>query len=149
MNNHIKEYRKAYGWTQTDLGKRLGVTAANVSSWEVGRTEPTVAQSIRMSELFNCSVQELFGMNNDAVDSDRRAMIYAAKLFKLSHEQRDAVEQLIDNLSSNQKQNTPPAGLRYASLKKAKNGVYQVRQIITDDDIKAAEEEMRFYQHED
>lgn len=148
MNNHIKEYRKAYGWTQTDLGKRLGVTAANVSSWEVGRTEPTVAQSIRMSELFNCSVQELFGMNNNVVSSNRRALIYAAKLNNLSNEQRDAVEQLIDNLSNSKKQNTIQNGVFQASIKKTGNG-YKVRQIITEDDINAAEAEMRSYQHED
>lgn len=148
MNNHIKEYRKAYGWTQTDLGKRLGVTAANVSSWEVGRTEPTVAQSIRMSELFNCSVQELFGMDNDSTKVEKRIMVYAAKLNKLSNEQRDAVEQLIDNLSNSQKRNTIPNGVFQASIKKTGSG-YKVHQIITEDDIKAAEAEMRFYQHED
>lgn len=98
MNNLIKDYRKAYGWTQTDLGKRLGVTAANISSWEVGRTEPTVAQSIEMANMFGCTVAELFDVKGHA-EMDKRLLIYATKLGKLPEDRRATIEQLIDNLS--------------------------------------------------
>lgn len=98
MNNLIKDYRKAYGWTQTDLGKRLGVTAANISSWEVGRTEPTVAQSIEMANMFGCTVAELFDVKGHA-EMDKRLLIYATKLSKLPEDRRATIEQLIDNLS--------------------------------------------------
>lgn len=38
----IKEARERQGFTQTSLGKRVGVSQPTVSDWESSRTEPTV-----------------------------------------------------------------------------------------------------------
>lgn len=36
IGNRIKQKRLSRGWTQTELGERLGVGAAAVNKWELG-----------------------------------------------------------------------------------------------------------------
>lgn len=107
MENRIKEYRKAYGMTQAELGKRIGVTASNISSWEVGRTEPTVRQVIQIANVFNCSVRDIFIFEMHYSEEElryARLKAYAEKLMKLPEPQQKTVEQLIDNLIGNEKE---------------------------------------------
>lgn len=42
ISTRIREIRKERGFTQSDLGKRIGVSQPTVSDWEKGVTEPTV-----------------------------------------------------------------------------------------------------------
>jgi putative transcriptional regulator len=97
MDNRIKEYRKAFNYTQAELGKMLGTSGANVSSWEVGRTEPTVNQAVKMAQIFGCSVPDLFGFGED-YKRMVRLTTYAKKLGSLPESAQEAVMQLIDNL---------------------------------------------------
>ena len=99
MENHIKEYRKAVGMTQKELGAALGTSGANVSSWEVGRTDPTVAQVVKMAKIFGCNIGDLFGPS--FVDYIRLARLqaYANALASLNDRDRETVEMLIDRLS--------------------------------------------------
>jgi len=60
MENRIKEFRARNGISQADLGKTLNVTGATISSWEMGRTEPSIEQCLKMTRLFDCSLEELF-----------------------------------------------------------------------------------------
>lgn len=43
--------RQKAGWTQEELGEKLGLTRGNISSWEKGRHEPGFRQLMRISEL--------------------------------------------------------------------------------------------------
>lgn len=53
------ELRKSRGWSQEELGERLGVTRQTVSKWELGATTPEMEKLAAMSELFGVSVDEL------------------------------------------------------------------------------------------
>ena len=59
----IKEIRKKSGYTQGSLAKELGVSQQAVSKWENGSAEPSVEVLIKLSEIFNCSIDELVKEN--------------------------------------------------------------------------------------
>lgn len=65
MKNRIKEHRERCGLLQTDLAKRLDVDSTTVSSWERGRTEPSMALVSKMCAVFHCSAADLFGTGED------------------------------------------------------------------------------------
>lgn len=55
----ITELRKQRGWSQEELGERLGVTRQTISKWELGMTTPEMEKLAAMSELFGISLDEL------------------------------------------------------------------------------------------
>lgn len=61
FGNNIKEFRTKKGMTQKDLAIKLNVTAQAVSRWENNEVEPSISTINQMAELFDCSIDELFG----------------------------------------------------------------------------------------
>lgn len=51
--------RKKRGMTQSVLAMQLGVTLITVSRWETGRQNPDISTLQRLSQIFNCTVDEL------------------------------------------------------------------------------------------
>ena len=51
--------RKEKGWTQTELADKLNVTNQAVSKWETGDSYPETPQLLKLSELFNVTVDDL------------------------------------------------------------------------------------------
>ena len=56
----IRELRETRGWTQLELGNKLGVTPVTVYNWERGQHMPTAPQ-LRALAL-------AFGVSMDAID---------------------------------------------------------------------------------
>ena len=61
FGNNIKEFRTKKGMTQKDLADVLNVTPQAVSRWENNEVEPSISTINQMAELFDCSIDELFG----------------------------------------------------------------------------------------
>lgn len=59
--NRIKEFRLKNGMTQIDLARALNVSQGSVSGYETGRFQPDLETMQRMAELFNTSIDTLFG----------------------------------------------------------------------------------------
>lgn len=57
----IRDLRDGQGWTQSDLGARVGLTQAAVSQHELGRTQPDVDTLRRYAAVFGVSVDEVLG----------------------------------------------------------------------------------------
>ena len=55
----LMELRRQKGWSQEELGERLGVTRQTVSKWELGSTTPEMEKLAAMGELFGISLDEL------------------------------------------------------------------------------------------
>ena len=55
----IKEFRQERNFTQSSLAKKLGVSQSAVAKWENGDTFPRTNILQKMSELFNCTIDEL------------------------------------------------------------------------------------------
>lgn len=59
VKEKIVELRKKDGMTQQQLAEKLFVTPQAVSRWENGETEPDTNTLIKISEIFNVSLDEL------------------------------------------------------------------------------------------
>lgn len=55
----LYKLRKAENLSQKELSKNLGVTNKAISKWESGVALPSVGQLIRLSEIFNTSIDDL------------------------------------------------------------------------------------------
>ena len=61
INNNIKYLRKEKGWTQQDLADELGVKRPQIGSYEEGRADPRIQTLMKLSNLFNISIDDLLG----------------------------------------------------------------------------------------
>ena len=59
MGKFIAALRHEKGWTQAELGEKLGVTNKTVSRWENGNYLPDISLLEAMSDLFSVSLHEL------------------------------------------------------------------------------------------
>ena len=64
----ISCYRKKSGLTQEELAQKLGVTNQSVSKWESAQCCPDIGLIPKLAEIFNVSIDELFG--KATLDSD-------------------------------------------------------------------------------
>jgi transcriptional regulator with XRE-family HTH domain len=59
LGKNIKRLRKSMGWRQEDLAEKLHVSRESVAKWETGRQSPDVDMLVKLSELFNMSIDQL------------------------------------------------------------------------------------------
>lgn len=60
----LKEARKQRKWTQDYVASQLQVSRSTISSWEVGRTYPDLESLVRLSDLFEISLDTLLREDN-------------------------------------------------------------------------------------
>ncbi len=89
LNEKIKELRIAYGISQVELARRLGVSKQCVSNWENDNVQPSVEMLIQIARFFNVTTDYLLGLDeNDTID-----------VSGLTEEQKAHLKQLINDLS--------------------------------------------------
>lgn len=59
FSNNLQKLRKANGFSQEQLAEKLEVSRQSVSKWESGASYPEVDKIIMMSDIFDCSMDEL------------------------------------------------------------------------------------------
>ena len=59
LGEHILQYRTARGWSQEDLADALEVSRQSVSKWETDASTPELDKIVRLSEIFQVSIDEL------------------------------------------------------------------------------------------
>ncbi len=60
MRNRLKELRAARGWTQADLGERLGVSRQAIIAIESDKHDPSLDLAYRIAALFGEPVEVIF-----------------------------------------------------------------------------------------
>ncbi|HDR3493907.1 MULTISPECIES: helix-turn-helix domain-containing protein [Bacillus cereus group] len=55
--------RKKQGYTQTDVAHHLNVARTTYTNWEAERAEPDISTLIKISDLYNVSIDNLVGRN--------------------------------------------------------------------------------------
>ena len=65
IGENIQEHRKKLGLSQEELGQKLFVSRQTISLWEKDQTLPTIENLKRLKEIFNISVDEILGYNNE------------------------------------------------------------------------------------
>lgn len=64
IDSRIKELRKEKSLSQEKLAKKLGVSRSTVSMWEIEQSEPDIQALIKLSSVFDCSLDYLTGKSN-------------------------------------------------------------------------------------
>lgn len=59
----IKMLRENHNLSQVDLAKKLSVTRASVSAWEMGISAPSTAYLVELSRMFHVSTDYLLGLD--------------------------------------------------------------------------------------
>ncbi|KAB7778171.1 helix-turn-helix transcriptional regulator [Xanthomonas sp. LMG 12459] len=60
MNSRIRELREAQGWSQGELGERLGVSRQTINALETGKYDPSLPLAFRIARLFAHSIEQVF-----------------------------------------------------------------------------------------
>ena len=70
MKNKIKIYRSIKGVSQQELADKMDVSRQTLNAIENGKYHPTLLLGMRRGEFFQCTIEELFALE----DSDRLEM---------------------------------------------------------------------------
>ncbi len=65
MSGVIRRLRTEKGWTQEELGERVGVSAQAVSKWETEQSLPDIAQLPLLAKAFGVTTDLLFGLQEE------------------------------------------------------------------------------------
>lgn len=85
LNERIKQLRKDKGLTQSQLADQLGVTDKAVSKWEVGEANPDISLLVKISQVFNVTIDYLLTgkveetISLDDMDAAKRALYLIKK----------------------------------------------------------------------
>ncbi len=64
MKNRVRELRAERGWSQTELGERLGVSRQTVNAIENERYDPSLPLAFLISRAFGLPIEQLFFEDN-------------------------------------------------------------------------------------
>ncbi len=59
LGERIRALRKEAGWSQAELGDKIGTDGGRVSRYEAGRITPSADALVRLAETFNVSIDHL------------------------------------------------------------------------------------------
>ena len=60
MKNALRQYRQFRGWTQQELGRRVGTSRQAIIAIENGKFDPSLPLAIRLSRVLEKPIEELF-----------------------------------------------------------------------------------------
>ncbi len=59
LGERTRQLRKEMGWSQAELGEKIGTDSQRVSRYENGRISPSIDAMVRIAEAFNVSLDYL------------------------------------------------------------------------------------------
>ena len=77
IGKRIRELRLQHGWSQTELGRKIGVNKSVISFYELGTRFPTYENLLRICDVFNVTADYILRgdaiqkMSIDALPSDQ------------------------------------------------------------------------------
>jgi putative transcriptional regulator len=60
VKNRLRELRAEHGWSQTELGERLGVSRQTVNAIENGRYDPSLPLAFTIARIFGLRIEQIF-----------------------------------------------------------------------------------------
>ena len=60
MKNRLRELRARHGWSQAELGERIGVSRQAVNALETDKHDPSLGLAYRIAAAFGLPVEEIF-----------------------------------------------------------------------------------------
>jgi len=65
VKNRLRVLRAERGWSQAELGGRLGVSRQAVNAIETGKYDPSLPLAFKLSRLFAMRIEEIFDDGED------------------------------------------------------------------------------------
>ncbi len=66
VNNRLRVLRAERGWSQAELGGRLGVSRQAVNAIETGKYDPSLPLAFKLARLFDMPIEQIFTDENGA-----------------------------------------------------------------------------------
>ena len=60
MENRLRLLRAERGWSQAELGGRLGVSRQAINAIETGKHDPSLPLAFKLARLFGQKIEEIF-----------------------------------------------------------------------------------------
>ncbi len=60
MTNRIRDFRSQRGWSQAELGFRVGVSRQAIIAIETGRFDPSLPLAFKLARVFDVTIEQLF-----------------------------------------------------------------------------------------
>ena len=65
---NLKTIRTQAELTQGELAEKVGASQKTISSWETGRTEPTMGDVLKLCDALGCTMDKLTGKKTYSID---------------------------------------------------------------------------------
>lgn len=62
--NRIKQLREENNWTQLELSQKMDCAMSSIAMYEKGDRKPSMEVLIKLSEIFDCSIDYLLGKSD-------------------------------------------------------------------------------------
>lgn len=62
--NRIKQLREENNWTQLELSKKMNCAMSSIAMYENGTRKPSMEVLIKLSEIFDCSIDYILGKSD-------------------------------------------------------------------------------------
>jgi len=98
LGERLKKLRKESGLTLDQLSSQLGIARTTLSGYESGRREPNMETILRIADLFNVSIDWLFGRTN----SKGEAFLMNEKDTVMSEEDKKEVTEMLKKILDEQ-----------------------------------------------
>ncbi len=84
LGDRFKFYREKVELTQKEAANLLGVKNYQLANYETGRTEPNIATLLKMSSIYNVSLDELLN-NQRKINKNKHSEDYNNLLIELNN----------------------------------------------------------------
>lgn len=98
FKDSLKKLRVRNNLSQTELAEKLNVKQYVISSWEIGRSEPSINQLIILSDIFKVPTDYLLDKDVIIVSSEAEFNIVTTQMVK---DAIDEFEECIENIRQN------------------------------------------------
>jgi transcriptional regulator with XRE-family HTH domain len=104
FKDSLKKLRIRNSLSQLELAEKLNVKQYVISSWEIGRSEPSIDQIIELSNIFKVPTDYLLDKNLIIVSSEDEFNIVSNEMVKDSIDEFEkCIEKIRNNCSNEQK----------------------------------------------
>ncbi len=60
MKNLVRDLRRDAGWSQAELGERIGVSRQAINAIETEKHDPSLALAFKLAHVFTKRVEDIF-----------------------------------------------------------------------------------------
>lgn len=92
VGKKIQKYRKILGLSQEELGQKLLVSRQTISLWEKEQTVPTIDNLIRLSDIFEISIDEI--LNSEDKEQNEKIQSNESYRFIFSNQELNEIYRL-------------------------------------------------------